>query len=191
VQGHAFRLVPEEENVLNEPEIKIQNGQPDPQINQDIKADLEAEAAANDRLVEEATSPLRTRLESLEAALASKNAEVEALKVERQAASDELAGAKAAYAYAVADYRRLCLASNPLITEDMIAGDSIEEMKASLSRANGLINRLSDGIRKDIETDQNKAKVPAGAPPRTEPDLGAMSTVEKIQYGMEKAKKKT
>ena len=175
---------------MNEPETKIQNGQPDPEVNQDIKEDLEAEAAANDRLVEEATAPLRTQLKSLEAALASRNAEVEALKTEQRATGDELAGAKAAYAYAVADFKRLCLEANPLITGDMIAGSSIEELKESLSRANGLISRLSDGIRKDIEVDQNQAKVPAGAPPRTEPDLSAMTTVEKINYGLDKAKKK-
>ena len=175
---------------MNEPETKIENGQLDRESKQDVKADLEAEAKQNDRLVEEATAPLRSQLKSLEAALDSKNAELEALRAEQQAASEELAGAKAAYACAVADYRRLCLQANPLITEDMIGGNSIEELKTSLSRANGLIDRLSQGIRNDIDAEQGRAKVPAGAPPRMEPDLGTMSTVEKINYGLEKAKKK-
>lgn len=175
---------------MNEQETKTENGNPDPQVNQDIKADLEAEAAANDRLVEEATAPLRTQMATLEAELSTRTADIDALKGQLASLQADCDGASAAYAYAVADYRRLCLQANPLITEDMIAGSSIEEMKASLSRASGLIDRLSAGIRKDIEADQDRAKVPAGAPPRTEPDLSAMTTVEKINYGMEKARKK-
>lgn len=176
---------------MNEPETKVENGKPDPQVSQDVKADLEAEAKANDRLVAEATAPLRSQISTLEQELAAKVAELNELKGLHQLKEQELAGATAAYAYAVADYRRLCLEANPLIGEDMIGGNSIDELKASLSRANGLIERLRAGIRRDSEADLGRAKVPAGAPPRTEPDLGAMSTLEKIQYGLDKAKKKT
>jgi hypothetical protein len=38
--------------------------------------------------------------------------------------------------------------------------------------------------RREIEADALRAKIPAGAPQRIPPDMSALSSREKIQYGL-------
>jgi hypothetical protein len=91
-------------------------------------------------------------------------------------------GAKAAYAYAVEDYKRLAASSNPLIPIEAISGATIEEVKESLDRARKLVANVQSSLR--------EGAVPAGAPARAGLDISAMSTKEKINYGLEQARKR-
>jgi len=87
----------------------------------------------------------------------------------------------------VSAYKELVLVTNPLLPREMISGSTIEELTASIQKANSLV----DAVKTSLAAVQEQVKIPAGAPPRKEPDISSMSTVEKINYGMEQAKRKT
>jgi len=80
----------------------------------------------------------------------------------------------------VSSYRALAIKSNPGVPEELIAGDSVEEIDHSLVGAQALIDR----VRQRLETEIAGARIPAGAPLRTPVDLSALSPQEKIQYAI-------
>jgi hypothetical protein len=100
--------------------------------------------------------------------------------------SHDFEGAKAAYAYAVEDYKKLAASSNPLIPVEAISGATIEEVKDSLDRALKLVANVQESLTKRAQA----SSVPAGAPARAGLDTTGMSTKEKINYGLEQARKK-
>ncbi len=155
-----------------------------------IKLELEAERQRAQGLVAETTRELTERIATLEADLASKTGELATLQTARQATSDELAGTKAAYAYAVADFKKLVLASNPLFTADIIWGDTIEDVKASVEKAGVLVSKVKEGLEAQAKAMAQLTVVPAGAPARTGASSEGLSTKEKINLGLEQAKKK-
>jgi hypothetical protein len=87
---------------------------------------------------------------------------------------------KEGQARAIASYRELVVSSNPDLPEELISGDSVEEIDKSLAGARALIDR----VRQRLETEIAGAKIPAGAPLRAPADLSALSPQEKIQYAM-------
>ena len=146
--------------------------------------------ADNQTLVAEATQDLTQQVAIL-------NQEVETLKgqlAEANAAHselvEELEGAKAAYAYAVEDYKKLVLQSNPLFTADIICGTTIDELKASMEKASLFASKVKAGLEAQAQAQAAASVVPAGAPARTGPDLASLSTKEKINYGLEQAKRR-
>jgi chromosome segregation ATPase len=183
----AFSLLPVSKGVnalvneLKEPnESQVENNQsPTAEDYEAIKAELEAEKAKAQTLADEATRPLQERISALEA-------ELQAARDERQATSNELEGAKAAYAYAVEDFKKLAAAANPLLPPEVISGATIEEVKASIEKANKLVANVQESLSKQTQ----QASVPAGAPARTGPDVSSLSTKEKINLGLEQARKK-
>jgi hypothetical protein len=66
------------------------------------------------------------------------------------------------------------------VLEELITGDTIESINESLKKAKTLVSQ----VRQGLETEIAGAKIPAGAPPRTPPDLSALSPREKIQYAI-------
>lgn len=156
-----------------------ENQTPSPEDYQALKAELEAERAKADQLVAEAKKPLQDKVTSLEAQIETKTADIEALKAESE-------GAKAAYAYAVDDFKKLAAASNPLFPPEAIYGTTIEDIKASAERANALVEK----VRTHLQSQPAAAQVPAGAPARSGPETSSLSTAEKINLGLERAKRK-
>jgi uncharacterized coiled-coil protein SlyX len=151
-----------------------------------IKLELEAEKQRAETRVTEATGELTQRIATLEADLATKTGELEPLKGQVATTTEELNGAKAAYAYALEDFKKLVASSNPLIPPEVIFGTTVEEVKASLERANKLVLSVQESLAKQAAA----AVVPAGAPARTGPNTSGLSTTEKINLGLEQAKKK-
>jgi len=162
------------------------NQTPSAEDYQALKQQLEAEKAKSQELVAEATKDLQDKVATLEADLATKTQDVEALKGQVATTIEELEGAKAAYAYAVEDFKNLAASSNPLIPAEVIYGTTIEEVKASLDRASKLVANVQESLSKQAQA----SVVPAGAPARTGPDTEGLSTKEKINLGLEQAKKK-
>jgi len=80
----------------------------------------------------------------------------------------------------VASYKALVVKLNPEVPEELIAGDTLEEIDKSLANAKTLIDRVRQGLEAEISA----AKFPAGAPQRTPLDLSALSPREKIQYAI-------
>jgi multidrug resistance efflux pump len=151
-----------------------------------LKLELEAERQKATELVEQATKPLQVRITELEADLATKTGELEPLKGQLAEASVNFEGAKAAYSYALEDFKKLAASSNPLIPPEVIFGTTVEEVKASLTRANNLVANVQESLAKQAAA----SAVPAGAPARTGPNVEGMSTKEKINLGLEQARKK-
>lgn len=83
-------------------------------------------------------------------------------------------------AQAVSSYKALVMKSNPGVLEELITGDTIEDINESLERARTIVGM----VRQGLEAEMASARVPAGAPERTTTDLSALSPREKIQYGI-------
>jgi hypothetical protein len=114
----------------------------------------------------------------------SKLAEKEAALSETTERLDRMTGAvadlEARLAKAAASYRTLIAGVHPEIPEDLISGQSIEEIDTSVEKAKSLVTR----VKKGLEAAATRSRVPPGAPPRTAPDLAGMSPREKIKYGI-------
>ena len=94
----------------------------------------------------------------------------------------ELSAIKESFSGAVAKYRAAVLAAAPGIPAELVKGDSIAEIDASLEQARGIVSR----VRQQLESEADANKVPAGAPERTPQDLSALSPAEKIAYALRK-----
>ena len=176
--------------MTDETETTTQNETPTKEDYAALKAELEAEKAKSQELVAEATKDLQEKVTSLEADLAIRAGELETLQAERRATGDELDGAKAAYAYAVEDYKQVVLQANSLFTPDIIGGDTIEDVKASVEKANALVGKVREGLEAQASALSQLSVVPAGAPARAGQSTEGLNTKEKINLGLEQARKK-
>lgn len=112
---------------------------------------------------------MQTRIAQLERGIASKDSELAATR-------DALTGA-------VAKYRTALLASSPGIPQELVKGETVEEIDASLKLAQDIVAR----VKQQLETEVEENKVPTGAPPRAVQDLSALSPAEKIAYALRKS----
>ena len=156
------------------PEIQVtQNTAPAPEDLDAIKSQLEeeqkAKAAAEALLTEK-----DTRIAELEASLSQEQSE-------RELALAELGATREANTAAVARYLDAVKAANPTIPQDVIAGDTIEDIDASLAQATAIGER----VRARLENEVKGTKVPAGAPARTGIDIEGLSPREKIAAGIQ------
>jgi len=138
-----------------------------------IKAQLEeekkAKAAAEASLVEK-----DNRIAELEASLSE-------AKTGSEAAAAELTQVKEANAQAVSKYLDVVRAANSTIPQDIIAGDTIEEIDASLAKA----HTIAESVKANLEAQAKEAKVPAGAPTRGEISVEGLTPREKIAAGIQ------
>jgi len=93
---------------------------------------------------------------------------------------EEAALLKDALATAVAKYRKAILSRLPEIPEELVRGETVDEIDASLELATQIVSR----VRQQLDAEESSKAVPAGAPPRTTPDLSALAPSEKIAYGL-------
>ena len=154
------------------PKSKNQNQEKEPD-----GGELDGSRAAEleERLVEK-----DSRLSELEQALAERDDQINALKQSLAELEAQMNGLKDGQSQAIASYRALVVSSNPDLPEELITGDSVEEIDESLAGARALIDR----VKQRLETEIAGAKIPAGSPLRTAADLSALSPQEKIQYAM-------
>jgi len=183
--------------LADDTETKVDNNTPSAEDYEALRQELEAEKQKAAQLVEEATKPLQERITSLEADLAAKTGKLETLQSQLTEATtahselvEEFEGAKAAYAYAVEDFKKAVLQANPLFTIDIIGGDTIEDVKASVEKANTLVGKVKEGLEAQAKALAGLTTVPAGAPARGPQSTEGLSTKEKINLGLEQARKK-
>ena len=112
---------------------------------------------------------LQARIAQLEQGVSSRDSEMAVLK-------GSLSGA-------VAKYRAALLATAPEIPAELVKGESIDEIDASLEQARSIVSK----VRQQLEADAEANKVPTGAPERTPQDLSALSPAEKIAYALRKS----
>jgi hypothetical protein len=114
------------------------------------------------------------------AADAEPAARISQLEEDIAARDSEIAGLKDTLAGAVSRYRAAVVAAAPGVPEELLRGETVEEIDASLEVARGIVSR----VREQIERDSAAQSVPAGAPSRTPPDMSALSPAEKIVHAL-------
>jgi hypothetical protein len=153
---------PENPNEVSTPEdleaIKVQ-----------LKEEKEAKAAAEAVLAEK------------DARIAELQAELSEAKSGFESTTAELGKVKEANAQAIAKYLGAVRLANPTIPRDIIAGDTIEDIDASLAKA----TTIAESVKASLEAQAKEARVPAGAPPRGEISLEGLSPREKIAAGIQ------
>jgi chromosome segregation ATPase len=150
--------------------MENENQEPQPDELAAIKAQLDEEQKAKSAL-EQAISEKDAKLAGLETALSEAKKSSEALTTSLKEARDQ----------AVAKYLTIAKTLNPTIPQDIIGGDTIAEIDASIEKGKALVT----SVKQYIEAEASAAKVPAGAPTRTTISLEGMSPKEKIAYGIQ------
>jgi molecular chaperone GrpE (heat shock protein) len=163
------------------PQIKDQEQGPGPEPEK-----IDKHLEANEEMVPQSVQELQEKVAELEGQVVAKTNDVTGLEDRLARVSQDVDGARAAYACAVEDYKKLAASSNPLVPVEAISGTTIEEVKDSLGRALKLVSSVQESLAKQAQA----SSVPAGAPARAGSDISAMSTKEKINYGLEQARRK-
>ena len=151
-----------------------------------LQADVEAlkgDVASRDARIAELegqNTELVTQVAEISVLAENQDTELAVLKEGITAKDTEISSLKASLDGAVGKYRESVLASNPGIPSELLTGDSIEDIDASLGTAQALVEK----VKTSLETQQRNTPVPPGAPPRTPPDLSSMSSMEKIRQGI-------
>ena len=149
---------------------------PDDELNQNPPGDELEQSQASEVKVAELEGLLAQKDEEL----GKVNARVAELEQTVSEANEKFTQANDSLAMAVASYKALVVKSNPEVLEHLITGDTIDNINNSLETAKTLITKVREGLEAEVAM----AKVPAGAPLRTPPDLSALSPREKIQYAI-------
>ena len=160
----------------NSPEDELRQSQPRVAELEGLITRKERELTARDTRISE----LELAESSLRQVITDKDSEVATLKQTVAESNDNLSKLDESLKQAIASYKALVIQSNPDIPEELVAGDSIEAIDNSLASARELISKVRQGMEAEISL----ARVPAGAPQRTTPDLSALSPREKIQYAI-------
>ena len=129
---------------------------------------------------EEELAQARARIAELGESVTNRDGEIDSLKQSVAELEERLAVTSSSLADTVARYRNMVIQANPGILEELVSGDSVEAIEASLQKAKNLIGKVREGLEAEVSL----GRVPAGAPERRSPDLSALSPREKIQYGI-------
>lgn len=132
-------------------------------------ANARAEQAAAD------AGQFRDQLAQTSDALTAASAEREALRTQAAATAERSQ-------HDTARYRDLVVRAEPAVPPELIAGDTIAAIDDSLAAARTTVGR----VRSHLEAQSQAARVPAGAPPRSAPDLSALSPEQKIRLGLQR-----
>ena len=167
-------------NELNAAESTVQNP-PEDELGQSEAsrarvAELEGIIARRDQEL----ASRDTRISELRQVTANLESEIATVKQAVAEADESLHKLGESFKQAVASYKTLVVQSNPDVPEELVTGESIEAITDSFTLAKELVSK----IRKGMEAEISLARVPAGAPERTAPDLSALSPREKIQYAI-------
>jgi len=159
---------------VDENEIKVMQEE-----NEALRGEKEAAVAELEQLKgrlaerDAAFNPLQEELTQLKGELTIRDAELKTLGETSSALGEGLT-------QAITAYKGLVIQASPGLTPELITGETVDEVNASLEKAKGVI----EAVRKSLEAEGVGTKVPAGAPPRTPPDLSALSPIEKIKHAI-------
>ena len=128
----------------------------------------------------EELEPVRARVLELEGLVAQRDEEVAQANARVSELEQAVDGLDSKLAEAVSSYRSLAVETNPTVLGELITGDTVEDINASLEKAKTLVSRVKEGLEAEIAS----ARVPAGAPERAPINLEALSPREKIEYAI-------
>lgn len=119
-------------------------------------------------------------------------AEATAADAEQAAQAEELAATQRALdaertrtRSAVARYRDAVLAAEPDLPPELVSGETLEELDASLDAARRAVAQIRERISVEEEPGGPSGGFPVGAPARTGPTTAGMTAAEKIAVGLE------
>jgi hypothetical protein len=101
---------------------------------------------------------------------------------ETRTALDAERGARLA---AVARYREALLAADPALPPELISGDDLGSLDATVEAARRAVAQIRERLA-DESAEVGAHGFPAGAPERHGPSTAGMSSAEKIAYGLER-----
>jgi seryl-tRNA synthetase len=130
-----------------------------------------------------AVSARDLKIQELQDTLVLRDTELTVLQDQVEHASRERDALQEALSRAVSRYRDLVVAAHPDVPQELIRGDSLEEIDASLESARALVEKVKQQLNQQAQPPE-ETTVPAGAPPRSGPDISSMTPREKIQYGL-------
>ncbi len=107
-------------------------------------------------------------------------AELAELRSALEQRDQEIEALQSRLASATARYREALLAAAPEIPEELVGGESPEEVETSLAGARQMVER----VRGQIESQIAGERVPSGAPVRGIQDFSDMSSREKIAHAL-------
>lgn len=93
----------------------------------------------------------------------------------------ELVSIKESRDQTVSKYLAMAKTLNPTIPEDIIDGETIEEIDQSIEKSKAIV----EAVKKAMKSEAAAASVPAGAPPRGGISTEGMSPKEKIAYAIQ------
>jgi len=125
----------------------------------------------------ESFDPLEGRIAELQGELAQLQ---QSMAIREEEVEGEVAALKEKLSGAADKYRALILAGAPEVPDELVKGETPDEVEASFAAAREMV----DKVRRQLEAKAQAERVPAGAPARTPPDLGALSPSEKIAYAL-------
>ena len=154
----------------------------------ELEEQLAAAQAEIDRL--QATAADReARAAHVESQLAGLRQELSQARDESQGREQELAGLtdrasslEAQVRSAAQRYRELALERSPELPQELVAGETVEEIDQAIERARETVAK----VRGHLESQAQAGRVPVGAPVRSGPDLSGLSAEEKIRAGLER-----
>ncbi len=155
---------------------ETQNSAPAPEDLEAIRAQLGEEQEAR-ATAEAALAEKDSRIAELEASLSE-------AQQASEAAAAEHAQVKEARDQAVAKYLNMAKALNPAVPEGIIAGETIDEIDASVEKGKAIV----DAVKAAMDSEAKGTKVPAGAPTRGSINLEGLSPREKIALGIQQNK---
>jgi hypothetical protein len=87
---------------------------------------------------------------------------------------------------AINGYRLMLINNNPDILPELITGETIETLDASLIKA----KELTGKIKLQLDEKKTAERIPEGAPTRLPPNTDSLSSEEKIRYGLQNSNHK-
>lgn len=146
----------------------------------EVRAELEQlQATAADR--EARAAHFESERAELRQELAQARSEIETREQEQADQRDQVEGLQAQVGSAARRYRELALEQSPELPAELVAGGTVDEVDASIQRARETVSK----VRGHLESQAQASRVPVGAPPRSGPDLSALSAEEKIKAGLQ------
>jgi len=113
-------------------------------------------------------------------------AKTDAAASSARAAAEAAAPLTAALTDAAARYQALIVQTNPEIPAELIKGNTVAELEASLASGKAIVQK----VKANLDAQAQAAPIPAGAPPRQGIDLSSLSPQEKIIEGMKQHDKR-
>lgn len=155
------------------------NGDSTPEERNDIGAQLTGEQRERGE-AGQATDGHDERIGELESQLEQTRTELAVKQDEMDNAWVEMTALREAKDEAVSGYRDALRLAHPELPPDLIRGETTEELAASVESAKALVEK----VRAALRSEKDAARIPAGAPVSSGPDLTGLSPREKIAAGI-------